>query len=108
MTDTMITAVLAPSVAAVITGLGYLGKRYIDAIERKRNEALKDRDAARQKIIDEIETLKKELEDLKKDYTYLQCQLLECDNPGCSAKKRWAEYLCRKMKIANNDNKNDD
>lgn len=97
VTIKIIEIIIGPTIVALLGGLGYFGKWYLDSLEKKRADEIRERDVERQKIRDELLSVRTELEGLKKDLTYAQCLLFGCENPNCTSKKSWAEYLKKKM-----------
>lgn len=84
MTETMITAILAPSIATILGGLGW-------AIKRKIDQTIKERDERRNKI-------EQRQDNMEKDLRTMQAMLASCDNPDCKVRPLFAEYLLNRAK----------
>lgn len=48
MTENLYIYILSPLLTAIIAGVGYIGKRYIDSLEKKREREIQERDRRRQ------------------------------------------------------------
>lgn len=86
-------------------GIGYLVKRYLDTLEKRRSEETDERNRKREEIIREIAALKEEMDDLKRDLAYAQCLLFGCDSPKCGSRQKWGEYIARKNGLKNENDK---
>lgn len=100
MTDTMIVSVIAPTITTILAGIGYLFKKKIDSIERKRDEETKERNERRDKIEERQDRM-------EEDLTAMQGMLASCDNPDCKVRPLFAKYLldrANKKRLDNNLN----
>lgn len=83
--------ILGPIVTAVIAGIGFLIKHFLNKRDEKHREEIEERDRRR----DEIE---QSIKELKRDNLKLQAELLGCENPDCPAKRVMADYYRNKDK----------
>lgn len=86
MNDTMIVSVIAPTIATICAGIGYLVKRKLDRMEKSREEETKERNERRDKI-------EKRQDNMEKDLRTMQSMLASCDNPECKIRPLFAKYL---------------
>lgn len=86
------TEVVLAIIAALSAGIGYLGKWFLNKRDEAQKRVFEQRDKDKAEIRENIETLKGEVADVKKDVRDISAIILECDNPSCTAKKKLAEH----------------
>lgn len=104
MSSEAITYIVAPLVAALISGCAWLVKHYIEKSEerqRKKEEEkeaarkleIEERNVARQKIQDDIAELKSEVKTTRHEVRSLQIKIMTCKHEDCPNKAILAEEL---------------
>lgn len=89
MSDTMIVSVLAPTIATILGGVGYVLKKKFDDTIKTRNE--------RRAKIEERQ------DRMEEDLNMMQSMLASCDNPDCKVRPMFAEYLRKRTQKINNN-----
>lgn len=87
--------ILSPLVTAIIAGVGYIGKRYVDAIEDRRKRETDERDKRREEIEGRITQTELRLSRAEKQVKQIVTAVMTCEHPDCETKDKvldlWVE-----------------
>lgn len=89
MNTEYLTYIVTPILSAMIGGVAWYTKHFIEKRDEAQNKVFEQRDK------DKAE-MKKDISDLKKDVNNMIGIVLSCDKPDCPSKKLLGEYIANK------------
>lgn len=90
---TIVTAVIAPVVIAIIGGLGAYFKWLMNRRDRRDEAKMIERDKTRSEIIARIEKLENELKTSEKRREWITRLVLRCTHPDCQVREELIKKL---------------
>lgn len=88
MSDNTYLYIISPIITALIGGVGYLVKKYIDSLEIKRDREIAERDKRRAEIEDRVSQTEMRLGRAEKSLKRVVKVVMECKHSDCPTKDK--------------------
>lgn len=94
LTRDILTLIIAPIVTALIAGVGFLVKHWLNQAEKKRQAEIAERNERRDKI-------EQKQDEMEQDLNTLLAMLSSCDKQDCKVRPLVVNYLLERAKKKN-------
>lgn len=85
--------IIAPLVTAVIGGIGYLVKYFLNKRDKKHEEEIKERNRRRDEIEQRLTKTEEKQEATEKKLNNVIGIVVGCDNPECPTRGKLAKFI---------------
>lgn len=93
MSDTLITALIAPAILMILGGIGFGFKWLMSRSDKKLDLELQARNQAREDILNRLSAMETKLEESQQRNVRLTRLILGCEHPECPTKAKLLNEL---------------